>query len=69
MEMLAEGRMAHASGTVHRAGGMHLLQDFSARPQDREKWNELWSSGAVVVGVLCLTSSIAALILRFVGAH
>jgi hypothetical protein len=44
---------------------LHLLDEFSARPQLQERWAELCRSGAVAVAFLCLTSSVAALILAF----
>ena len=43
--------------------GLHLFDDFLARPQELERWTELFRTGAVAVAFLCLTSSIAAFIL------
>jgi hypothetical protein len=48
--------------------GLHLLDDFPMRPQQREKWAELCRLGAAAIGFLCVTSSIAAVILAYQSA-
>jgi hypothetical protein len=51
------------SAVTQVVAGLHLFDDFSARPQQLEKWAELCRSGAVAIGFLCLTSSLAVAIL------
>ena len=53
------------SAVMQVVARLHLLDEFSARPQLQERWAELCRSGAVAVAFLCLTSSVAALILAF----
>jgi hypothetical protein len=67
MDMLARQQMVQAPRVGKWLVQMQLLEDFSDRPGDHEKWIDLWSCGVVVVCVLGVTSSIAALILRFLG--
>jgi hypothetical protein len=52
--------------TLDEAGaraGIHLWGDFSARSPQREEWIALCRLGSVAIGVLCLTSTVAAIIL------
>jgi hypothetical protein len=50
-------------GEAGARAGIHLWGDFSARSPQRQEWLDLCRWGTVTIGVLCLTSSVAALIL------
>ena len=56
-----------AARLLARVASLRLLDDYPARPQQRETWAELCKWGAVAIGVPCLTSAVAVLILALVG--
>lgn len=55
-----------AARWLARLAPLHFLDDYPANLQQREAWAELCRWGAVAIGVPCLTSGIAALILAWV---
>ncbi|MEJ8840252.1 hypothetical protein [Ramlibacter sp. AN1133] len=52
-------------GEAGARAGIHLWGDFSARSPQRQEWVDLCRWGGAVIGVLCLTSSVAAVILAW----
>ena len=50
-------------GAARARGGIHLWGDFSAQSPQRQEWADLCRWSSVAIGVLCLTSSVAAVIL------
>ena len=50
-------------GEARARAGIRLWGDFSARSPQQQEWSELCRVGSVAIGVLCLTSSVAAIIL------
>jgi hypothetical protein len=65
MEVIAQTVTGAATRGSAMIAGLHLLDDFPMRPGQREKWAELCRLGAAVIGFLCVTSSVAALILAY----
>jgi hypothetical protein len=55
-----------AARFLARIAPLRFLDDYPARPQQHETWAELCKWGAVAIGVPCLTSAVAALILALV---
>ena len=55
--------MERTLGEVRAGAGIRLWGDFSARSPQRQEWAELCRWSSVTVGVLCLTSTVAAIIL------
>jgi hypothetical protein len=49
-----------------RLAPLHFLDDYPGNLQQREAWAELCRWGGVAIGVPCLTSGAAALILALV---
>jgi hypothetical protein len=52
-------------GELRARAGIRLWGDFSARSPQRQEWAELCQWSSVTIGVLCLTATVAALILAF----
>jgi hypothetical protein len=52
-------------GEVRARAGIRLWGDFSARSPQRQEWAELCQWSSVTIVVLCLTSTVAAVILAF----
>ena len=52
-------------GEARERAGIRLWGDFSARSPQRQEWVDLCRWSSVTIGVLCLTSTVAAVILSF----
>lgn len=52
-------------GELRARAGIRLWGDFSARSPQRQEWADLCRWGSVAIGVLCLTSTVAAMILAW----
>jgi hypothetical protein len=55
-----------AARWLARFAPLHFLDEYPANLQQREAWAELCRWGAIAIGVPCLTSGVAALILALV---
>jgi hypothetical protein len=64
MEVLAPKATASASGW-EMLSDLCLAEELALRAETEDRWAELCKWGAVTVGVLCLTSLTAALILSY----
>ena len=64
MEVLAQKATASASGW-EMLSDLCLAEELALRAETEDRWAELCKWGAVTVGVLCLTSLTAALILSY----
>ena len=66
MQAIGAHVSAAAARWLARIAPLRFLDDYPAHPQQREIWAELCKWSAVAVGVPCLTSGVAALILAMV---
>ena len=66
MEVLAQKATASASGW-EMLSDLYLAEELALRAENEDRWAELCKWGAVAVGVLCLTSLTAALILAYIA--
>jgi hypothetical protein len=63
MQAIGTNVSGAAARWLARVAPLHFLDDYPANLQQREAWAELCRWGAVAIGVPCLTSGVAALIL------
>jgi hypothetical protein len=66
MQVIEANVSGAAARLLARVAPLHFLDDYPAHPQQRETWAELCKWGAVAIGVPCLTSGVAVLILAIV---
>ena len=64
MEVLAQ-RVAAPANSWELQSDFDLAEELAQRAENEDRWAELCKWGAVAVGVLCLTSLTAALILTY----